>query len=180
MKKDLSLTQKITTYAIGSALFVVIGCSIPISIPNTSAHIDLGYAVMMIYAYLFGPIAGFVVGGLGRFLEDMILFGSIGSPGWLISSFSIGLLSGVILKLRYKVKNHTYFTIISALCVLIVNAIFLIGFAPFISSIWNGVPYLAKLPSGIAAFITNSVSMLLIGLPIAKILEKIVPKIFAK
>ena len=180
MEKKLSFTKKLTLYAIGAALFVVVGCTIPISIPNTSAHIDLGYAVMMVYAYLFGPIAGLLVGGLGRFLEDMILFGSIGSPGWLIASICIGFLSGLLLKSSRKGTSKGIRATISIIGILLVNAVFLIGFAPFISSLWNGVPYVAKLPSGVAAFITNSISMLVIGLPLAKILEKPTLKIFNK
>lgn len=172
MNKKLSKIQSIAVYAMGAALFVVVGCALPIPIPNTTAHIDLGYAVMSIFAYLFGPIAGLAVGGLGRFLEDMILFGSIGSPGWLIASICIGLLIGFIFKWSKQRGKSTVCKIISLLCILLVNAVFLIGFAPFISSIWNGVPYVAKLPSGISAFITNSISIIVIGLPIAKILEK--------
>ena len=57
MENKLSPVQKITVYAVGAALFVAVGCLIPIPIPNTKAHVDLGYAIMMIFAYLFGPVA---------------------------------------------------------------------------------------------------------------------------
>lgn len=179
MEPKLSSVQKITVYAVGAALFVAVGCMIPIPIPNTKAHIDLGYAIMAIFAYLFGPLAGLLVGGLGRFLEDMILFGSIGSPGWLIASICIGFLTGLFFKLMRKHKKPAV-TISALVGVLLDNAVFLILFAPFISSIWNGVPYIAKLPSGVSAFITNSLAMLLIGFPVAKKMEKTVYKIFKK
>ncbi|MBO7217750.1 MAG: ECF transporter S component [Clostridia bacterium] len=180
MENKLSFTQRITVYGLGAALFVVVGCALPIPIPNTTAHIDLGYAIVAIFGYLFGPIAGLLVGGLGRFLEDMILYGSIGSPGWLIASICIGFLTGILSKLRHKKINSVVSTIVIIVGILIVNAVFLIGFAPFISSLWNGVPFVAKLPSGISAFITNSVSMLALGIPVAKILEKPVKKLFSK
>lgn len=178
MEKKLSVTQKITVYGLGAALFVVVGCALPIPIPNTTAHIDLGYAIMAIFAYLFGPVAGLLVGGVGRFLEDMVLFGSIGSPGWLIASICVGFLTGLIAKLRNKPLNSFVYTMVLVFGVLIINAVFLVAFAPFISSLWNGVPYIAKLPSGVSAFITNSIAMLAIGFPVAKILEKNIGKLF--
>ena len=180
MKRGTFTVRQITLYAAGIALFVVVGCMIPIPIPNTSAHIDLGYTIMAIYAYLFGPIAGLLVGGFGRFLEDMILFGSIGSPGWLIASFSMGFLLGLIFRYTKQMKNQTVATTLAVLGTLIVNAVFLIGFAPFISSLWNGVPYVAKLPSGISAFATNSVAIAVLGMPLGKLLEKIAGKYIHK
>lgn len=56
MKKSLFTTRMITLYGLGIALFVVLGCVAPIPIPNTTAHIDLGYVVMAVFAYLFGGI----------------------------------------------------------------------------------------------------------------------------
>jgi energy-coupling factor transport system substrate-specific component len=180
MENKLSPVQKITVYAVGAALFVAVGCLIPIPIPNTKAHVDLGYAIMMIFAYLFGPVAGLLVGGLGRFLEDMLLFGSIGSPGWLIASICVGFLTGFFSNLMKKHEKSVTHMVISLGGILLANAVFLILFAPFISSIWNGVPYVAKLPSGVSAFITNSIAMLAVGFPVAKKLEKHVYKIFKK
>ena len=180
MKKGYFTVRQIALYAVGIALFVVVGCMIPIPIPNTSAHIDLGYTIMAIYAYLFGPVAGFLVGGFGRFLEDMVLFGSIGSPGWLIASFSMGFLIGLIFRYTKKMDNQTASVVLPIVGILIVNIMFLVGFAPFISSLWNGVPYMAKLPSGVSAFITNSIAIAVLGIPLAKLLERYAKKYIHK
>lgn len=176
MEKRKSLIKETVLYGIGAALFLVIGCTLPIPIPNTTAHIDLGYVVMGVYAFFYGPIAGAVVGGLGRFLEDIVLFGSIGSPGWLIASICMGLLIGLVFKKTRKLSNIKIATTIQIFSILLINAIFLIGLAPFISSMWNGVPYLAKLPSGISAFATNSIAIICVAIPIANTLKRILPK----
>lgn len=173
MKKMSAL--EITTYGLGAALFVVVGCCFPLPIAGTTAHVDLGYMIMAVYAYLFGPIAGMVVGGLGRFIEDMILFGSIGSPGWLIASICMGFFTGVLFSHTKKFKNNWTKTMTNVTGILVVNAIFLIGFAPWVSSMWNGVPYVAKVPSGVWAFITNDIAMIVLGIPLATILEKVAP-----
>ena len=172
MKKSVFTTKMIVTYAMGIALFVAIGCVIPIPIPNTTAHIDLGYMVMTVFAYLYGPIGGVLVGGFGRFLEDMILYGSIGSPGWLIASILMGFLIGMTFSLTQKLSKRKLAFVIQVISILIINAILLIGLAPFVSSLWHGVPYVVKMPSGISAFITNSIAIIAIGIPISLVLEK--------
>lgn len=176
MRKIAFTTRKIVLYGLGCALFVVVGCVLPIPIPNTTAHIDLGYVVMAIFAYLYGPIAGGLIGGMGRFLEDMILFGSIGSPGWLIASILMGMLIGLTFKFTQKGDNPQIALMIQIILILIINAVLLIGLSPFISSLWHGVPYITKLPSGLSAFLTNSFAIIVIGIPIGRILEKMLKK----
>ena len=168
---------EITIYGLGAAMFVVVGCCFPIPITGTTAHIDLGYMIMAVFAYLFGPIAGMLVGGLGRFIEDMILFGSIGSPGWLIASICMGFLTGIIFGWTKKFNRNWTKLLVNVSGILVVNAVFLVGFAPWVSSMWNGVPYVAKLPSGVWAFITNDIAMIVLGLPLALMLEKVVPDV---
>lgn len=172
MNNKVFTVKQIAFYAMGIALFVVVGCMLPIHIPNTTAHIDLGYMVMAVFAYLFGPVAGALVGGMGRFMEDMILFGSIGSPGWLISSICMGFFIGLTFSRTKRMSNKKIASAIQIICILIINAIFLIGVSPFISSLWHSVPYITKLPSGISAFLTNCIAIIVLGIPLGKALEK--------
>lgn len=176
MNKQGFSTKQIALYGMGTALFVVVGCVIPIPIPNTTAHIDLGYMVMAVFAYMYGPIAGALVGGLGRFIEDMILYGSIGSPGWLIASILMGFFIGLTFSHTKKMKNQKVALLFQIIFILIINAILLIGLAPFVSSLWHGVPYILKMPSGISAFVTNCIAIIVIGIPLSHAVERIVKK----
>ncbi len=173
MKDKVISVKRITLYAIGIALFVAVGCVLPLPIPNTTAHVDLGYMVMAVFAYLLGPVAGAIIGGMGRFIEDMILYGSIGSPGWLIASICMGLFIGLTFSRTKKIPNQKLALVIQVALILVINAVFLIGLSPFVSSLWHGVPYVAKLPSGISAFLTNCIAIIVLGLPVAKILERL-------
>lgn len=172
MKNQLFTTKRLALYGLGIALFVVIGCVAPLPIPNTTAHIDLGYTVMAVFAYLYGGIPGLLVGAGGRFVEDMILYGSIGSPGWLIASACMGLFIGMTFNATKKLSNKKLAISLDVLAILVINAIFLIGLAPFVSSLWNGVPYVAKLPSGISAFLCNCIAIIVLGMPLGMLLEK--------
>lgn len=172
MKNGLFTTKRIALYGLGIALFVVLGCTAPIPIPNTTAHIDLGYVVMAVFAYLYGGIPGLIVGAGGRFMEDMILFGSIGSPGWLIASACMGLFIGMIFQRTKKMEDKKVAVMINVVAILVINAVFLIGLSPFISSLWHGVPYVAKVPSGVSAFLTNCIAIIVLGMPLGMYLEK--------
>lgn len=106
MKNKMKFTTKqITVHAIGMALYVVVGCLVPIRIPNSQAFIDLGYTIMTVYAYIFGPVAGLLIGAIGRILVDVTMYGGLGTPGWLIASALIGYLGGFILKKGSKMGS---------------------------------------------------------------------------
>lgn len=148
MKKQLFSTKNICIYGVGILLYVIMSAMLSIPIPNSFAHVDLGYAVMTIYAYKYGPVAGLFVGTFGRILVDLLMYGGLGTPGWLIASASMGYVYGAIFIHLKKLNSKYIFIIFSIIFILIVNAVLLIGFAPYISSLWNGTSYLAVLPTG--------------------------------
>ncbi|KMT22016.1 ECF-type riboflavin transporter substrate-binding protein [Clostridium cylindrosporum] len=78
---------------IGAALFFVLGrfVAIPSPIPDTSINIQ--YAVLGLFALLFGPIAGFLIGIIGHTLVDL----SWGAPwwSWILASGIFGLVVGL-------------------------------------------------------------------------------------
>lgn len=63
--KKLSV-KSVVAIGIGAALFFVLGkISIPTPVPNT--YISLQYAVQAVFAMLFGPIAGLLIGLVGPY-----------------------------------------------------------------------------------------------------------------
>lgn len=83
----------IVATGIGAALFVILGRfgSIPSGLPDT--NIETTYAVLALFAVLFGPWAGLLIGFIGHTLKDAIFYGS---PwfSWVIASAIVGLIIG--------------------------------------------------------------------------------------
>ncbi len=90
--KKLSV-KSVVAIGIGAALFFVLGkVAIPSPVPNT--NISLQYAIEAVFATLFGPIAGVVIGFIGHTLIDATSYGPWWS--WIIASGMAGLIIGVV------------------------------------------------------------------------------------
>lgn len=94
MKKLLSV-KTVVAIGIGAALFFVLGkfANIPTPVPNT--YISLQYAIQAVFATLFGPIAGLLIGFIGHTLVDATSYGPWWS--WIIASASVGLVIGAVM-----------------------------------------------------------------------------------
>ena len=90
--KKLSV-KTVVAIGIGAALFFVLGkSSIPTPVPNT--YISLQYAIQAVFATLFGPIAGLLIGFIGHTLVDATSYGPWWS--WIIASAVVGLIIGFV------------------------------------------------------------------------------------
>lgn len=90
--KKLSV-KSIVAIGIGAALFFVLGkIAIPSPVPNT--NISLQYAIQAVFATLFGPIAGLLIGFIGHTLIDATSYGPWWS--WIIASAFVGLVIGLV------------------------------------------------------------------------------------
>lgn len=90
--KKLSV-KTVVAIGIGAALFFVLGkISIPTPIANT--YISLQYAILALFATLFGPIAGLLIGFVGHTLIDVTSYGPWWS--WIIASACVGLIIGLV------------------------------------------------------------------------------------
>lgn len=90
--KKLSV-KSVVAIGIGAALFFVLGkIAIPSPVPNT--NISLQYAIQAVFATLFGPIAGLLIGFIGHTLIDATSYGPWWS--WIIASAFVGLVIGLV------------------------------------------------------------------------------------
>ncbi|WEK54198.1 MAG: ECF-type riboflavin transporter substrate-binding protein [Candidatus Cohnella colombiensis] len=99
--KTLSV-QTIVAIGIGSALFAILGRfgSIPSGLPDT--NIETTYALLALFAVLYGPVAGLLIGLIGHTLKDLIFY----PPpwfSWVIASAIVGLIIGLVAR---SIKVH--------------------------------------------------------------------------
>ncbi|MFI3201503.1 MAG: ECF-type riboflavin transporter substrate-binding protein [Eubacteriales bacterium] len=89
--------KTVVAIGIGSALFFVVGrfAAIPTGVPNTNLTIQ--YALLALFAMLYGPIAGGLIGLIGHTLIDLSWGGS---PwwSWILASAVVGVLIGFLTK----------------------------------------------------------------------------------
>ena len=76
-----STTKYITLNGIGIALFVALIMCLQVPVFE-NYYLCLGYVVMMVYCYKFGPIPGAITGTLGVIIHCVLTSGLRGMPGW--------------------------------------------------------------------------------------------------
>lgn len=89
--------KKVVATGIGAALFIIIGMLVNIPTPISNTNIQLQYAVLALFAVIYGPGVGFFTGFIGHALKDSIQYGS---PWWtwVLVSGLLGLMIGFFAK----------------------------------------------------------------------------------
>jgi len=106
MEKKFLSVKTVVAIGIGAALMFVLMrfVAIPSGVPNT--NLNLGIAVLSIFAAIFGPLAGFLIGFIGHFLTDLT-FGWGVWWTWVIADALYGLAIGAFWKL-YKIEEGEF------------------------------------------------------------------------
>lgn len=89
-------TKRLVSYGVLMALTVVMTMVIHIPSPAQTGYINLGDMVIFITAFFLGKKAGFIVGGVGSALADILLGYSIFAPVTLIAKGLEGYVAGAI------------------------------------------------------------------------------------
>ena len=88
------------------ALTCVVTMLIAIPVPATEGYVNFGDTILMIAGGLFGPLSGFLVGGMGSALADLFL----GYTHWVPFTFLIKGVEGLLMGLlwyRYWKQTKT-------------------------------------------------------------------------
>lgn len=95
MMNKTSPTTAVVATGIGAALFFVLGrfLVIPTPIPNTTINIQ--YALLAVFALLYGPVVAGLMGLIGHFLIDATSYGPWWS--WIVASAIAGLIMGLMM-----------------------------------------------------------------------------------
>jgi energy-coupling factor transport system substrate-specific component len=106
MAQKISGVRTVAAVGIGAALVFVLMrfVAIPSGVPNT--NLNLGIAALTVFAAIFGPVAGFLIGLIAHTLTDLT-WGSLWWS-WIIADALYGLLIGLFWKvLNIEEGNFT-------------------------------------------------------------------------
>lgn len=162
MHRTSPVTQVVAT-GIGAALFFVLArfVAIPSPIPNTA--IALQYAVLAVFAVLYGPIVGGLAGLIGHVLTDATGYGIWFS--WELASAVFGLIVGLVM-LRHLIHEGEFGGRTIArfnLGVVIAHAVAWLLVAPLGDILIYSEPASKVFVQGVFAFAANSVLTCVIG-----------------
>ena len=169
-------TKKICITAMGAALFVVLSLCLQVPVFE-NYYLCLGYIVMGVFCYYFGPVSGITVGTLGVCLYCLLISGLRGLPGWAIGNIVIGLLVGLACKLTINIKSKLIRQIILITTVIIATTIGILGLKSIVECLLYAQPFVLRVAKNMTAFIADIV-VLGISFPIALSIEPIMNKTF--
>lgn len=161
--KNNSIKTVVAT-GIGAALFIIVGTliNIPTPIPNT--NIQLQYAVIALFAVIYGPTVGFFSGFIGHALKDALQYGS---PWWtwVLVSGLIGLAIGLLAKKinieksPLTVKDYVWFNAVQ----IIANVVGWALIAPYGDILIYSEPASKVFAQGILSAVINSLTIAIGG-----------------
>ncbi len=156
--------KTIVAIGIGSALFVILGrfASIPSFIPNT--NIEVTYALLALFALLYGPWAGLLIGLIGHTLKDAIFYGQ---PwfSWIIASGIFGLIVGLLTR-RIRIADGEFGGMEMLrfnLAQLIANVVSWLVIAPVLDILIYSEPANKVFVQGVGAAISNTLTVAVVG-----------------
>ncbi|WP_353095788.1 ECF transporter S component [Tissierella praeacuta] len=109
--KDMN-TKTITRIAVLMALTTVMTMVIHIPTIGTNGYLNLGDMVVFLGAMILGRKGGFLVGGLGSALADILLGYSHYAPITLVVKGIEGYIAGILLDTKVGQKNPLIATVI--------------------------------------------------------------------
>jgi energy-coupling factor transport system substrate-specific component len=163
MTNEVLSVKTVAAIGIGEILVFALMrfASIPSGVPNI--YLNLGIAVLAIFAGIFGPLAGLLIGFIGHTMVDLTFgFGLWWS--WVIADAFFGFLIGLFWKLYkfnaggFGLKNYVIFNVVQILS----NAAAWILVAPVLDILfYKGTPANAFYKGAIAAAMNSAVVLVL-------------------
>lgn len=157
-------TKTVCLYAMGIALFVVLTMCLQVPVFE-NYYLCLGYVVVAVYCYSFGPTGGSVVGAVGVVIYCLLTNGLRGMPGWALGNVVIGLGLGVVFRATKKWPNKALQWALNALAVITFVAAGILVVKSGAEFVIYGQPFLFRMTKNMYAFIADVV-LLLVSLPV--------------
>ena len=170
-------TKRICMLALGVALFVALSLCLQVPVFE-NYYLCLGYVVMTVFCYCFGPGSGMIVGGLGVVLYCMVTGGMRGMPGWAAGNLLIGLIVGMCCKLTLKMGSKWMRYILIGISVVLSAGIGILMVKSLVETILYAQPMILRLAKNLYAFVADAFVMIF-SLPICVGIRKVISKSFA-
>lgn len=162
-KKLLGIRTMVAT-GIGAAIFFVLMrfVAIPSGVPNT--NLNLAAAILALFAGIFGPVAGLLIGFIGHTLTDLTWgFGVWWS--WVIADVVFGLLLGVLWK-KYRIEDGGFGVkeaVLFNVMQIVANLVAWVGVAPALDILMFQEPADKVFLQGLVAAGLNAAVILVVG-----------------
>lgn len=84
-----------------AAMFVALGCvaTMVIQIPTVTGYVNIGDGVVMMAGFVLGPVWGFVAGGMGPALADLLSSYTSYVPGTFVIKGLVAVIACLLLRL---------------------------------------------------------------------------------
>ena len=171
MKKT---TQTLCLFGMGIALFVTLTLCLQVPVFE-NYYLCLGYVVMAVFCYSFGPAAGMVTGCLGVVLYCVLTSGLRGMPGWALGNLPIGLVLGLMFRTTKKWKSLPAKVFVWVAGILCVTAVGILGVKSLTEHLLYTQPVWARVLKNLYAFIADAF-VLIVSLPVCIWVDKAVEK----
>lgn len=161
--RQVSPVTKVVAIGIGAAMFFVLSrfVSIPIPVPNQA--ITFQYALLAVFAVLYGPYVAAIAGFVGHILADAA--GNMVWLSWEIPTAVFGLLVGWwMLGNRVHEGEFTRATAVRFNVAVIVAHFIAWGLLAWILDVtFMGEPFNKVIVQGLVAFVSNSILTCVFG-----------------
>ena len=161
---NLKKIKQVALIAMLIALYFVLSAMLKIPI---AGHItlDLGYIALMVGAVYLGAAPGMMIGGMGAFLESALMSQRGVSPGWIVMNILVG---GVVGWFLHRIAPEERKKLIVTAVIVVPVSVFLgAAIKMFIDCAMYDLPIVLKIPTTIAAWLSDSAVMLAAGLPLS-------------
>lgn len=162
-------TKRICLYAMGVALFVALTMCVQTPVFE-NYYLCLGYAVIAVYCFSFGPAAGALVGSAGTVLYCLLTSGLRGMPGWALGNAVIGVMLGVAFRALKAVNRRALRRALQALAVIAASACGVLVVKSLVECALYSHPFLFRAAKNVYAFIADA-AVLLVSLPMCEKLD---------
>ena len=160
----------------GTALFVVLSLCLQVPVYE-NYYLCLGYVVMMVFCFYFGPFSSVIVSTLGVILYCLLISGLRGMPGWAAGNIVLALLISIACKGTSALKRSWLRYLILLGVIVATTAIAILGVKSLVESLLYAQPFFLRVAKNIYAFIADIIVMV-VSIPVCENLETIIIKLF--
>lgn len=154
---------KVVATGIGAALFFVFGrfVAIPTPVPNTT--ISIQYALLAVFAFLYGPVVAGLMAFIGHWLIDATTYGPWWS--WIVASAVAGVIMGVfMMRARAGMGRTTTQSLVTFNVAALIACVVTWGVvAPGLDILIYAEPASKVFTQGIVAGISNALTTCILG-----------------